>query len=160
MALTQLERAAAESSFSPTATMTSVSGSSRSQSSAIVLEPVVAGLRRREADLDDLARREQRQIVGAGEQLSPAEAAVGRVQLAAREARAHRRGAHVLERLVDEQRLVAGDEIHLGQTIGEMALELAERNFQNDLRPTRLRVAGAAWLDPRAARGCRRARDR
>ena len=73
------------------------------------------------------------------------------LQLAAGEARAHRCGAHVLERLVDEQRLVAGDEVHLGQTIGEMALELAERNFQNDLRPTRLRVAGAAWLDPRAA---------
>ena len=136
MALTHVERAAAESSFSPTATMHERVGVVALAKLGDRARACIAGLRRREPDLDDLARREQRQIVGAGEQLAPAEAAVGRVQLAARETRAHRRGAHVLERLVDEQRLVAGDEIDLGQTIGEMALELTERNFQNDLRPT------------------------
>ncbi len=71
---------------------------------------------------------------------SPPEAAVGRMQLAAREAGAHCRGAHLLERLVDEQRLVTGDEIDLGQTIGEVTLELTERDFQKvfGLRPFEL----------------------
>ena len=124
------------------------------------LRAFVARLRRREPDLDDLARREQRQVVGAGEQIDPLEAAVGGVQLAAREARAHRRRAQLLERLVDEQRLVAGDEIDLGQATVEVTLELTKRDFQNGLRPMTLRVAGAAWLGPRAARECRRARDR
>jgi hypothetical protein len=75
---------------------------------------LIAGLRGREPDLDDLARREQRQVVRACEQVRPLEAAIGRVQLAAREALAHGGRAHVLERLVDEQRLVSRDEIHLG----------------------------------------------
>jgi len=36
----------------------------------------------------------------------------------------------LLERLVDEQRLVAGDEVHLRETARELALELATGDFQ------------------------------
>ncbi len=66
-------------------------------------------------------------IVGAGREPAPAEAAIGRVQLAHREIRALGRGANLLERLIDEQRLVAGDEIDLGQTVGQVPLELPQR---------------------------------
>ncbi len=90
----------------------------------------VAGPRRRHPELDDLARREQRQVVGLALELGPAEAAIDDVQLARREPAAARRDPNLLERLVDEQRLVAGDEVHLRKTAGELTLELATRDFQ------------------------------
>src|SRR4029077_60633 len=109
----------------------------------------VAGARRRHSELDDLSRREQRQVVGLALELGPAEAAVDDVQLARRESAAARRDPDLLERLVDEQRLrpaaagapresrlveerrlVAGDEVHLRETARELALELATGDFQ------------------------------
>ena len=50
---------------------TSVSGSSRSHKLGDRARACIAGLRRREADLDDLARREQRQVVGAARAARP-----------------------------------------------------------------------------------------
>ena len=127
MALTHAERLAAESSFSPTDTISSVSGSLRSRERRDRAAALVAGLRAAKPDLDDLARREQREIVGAGRKLGPAEAAIGRVQLAHREVGALGRRANLLERLVDEQRLVAGDEVDLGETVGQVPVELPQR---------------------------------
>jgi hypothetical protein len=91
---------------------------------------VVAGARRRHSELDDLSRRKQRQIIGLALELGPAEAAVDDVQLACRESGAARRDADLLEPFVDEQRLVAGDEVNLRETARELALELATGDFQ------------------------------
>ena len=46
----------------------------------------------------------------------------------------------LLERLVDKQWLIAGDEINLGQAAVELTLELTERDFQKvfGLRPFEL----------------------
>jgi hypothetical protein len=52
------------------------------------------------------------------------------VQLACRESGAARRDADLLEPFVDEQRLVAGDEVNLRETARELALELATGDFQ------------------------------
>jgi hypothetical protein len=52
------------------------------------------------------------------------------VQVAGREAGAACRDANLLERLVNEQRLVAGDDIDLRETARELALELATGDFQ------------------------------
>src|SRR5262249_8319182 len=90
----------------------------------------VAGPRRRHPELDDLVRREQRQVVRVALEIGPTEGAVDDVQLARREAAAARLRADLLERFVDEQRLVAGDEIGPGQAAGELALELAARDSQ------------------------------
>jgi hypothetical protein len=90
----------------------------------------VAGPRGRHSELDDLSRREQRQVVGLALELGPAKAAVDDVQLARRESAATRRDTNLLERLVDEKRLVAGDEVDLRETARELALELATGDFQ------------------------------
>jgi hypothetical protein len=52
------------------------------------------------------------------------------VQLARRESTAARGDTNLLERLVDEQRLVTGDEVYLRETARELALELATGDFQ------------------------------
>src|SRR5690606_3174160 len=126
------------------------------------------------ADLDDLAIREQRQVVGAALERGPTIVAIDDVQLAAVEALLLRRRAHFLERLVDEQRLVAGNEINAGEPLLEVPRQLPCGNPQaaaralaacrrdERARPAVMapRAATTAWPLPRAARGCRRGRDR
>jgi hypothetical protein len=52
------------------------------------------------------------------------------MQLAHREALGARGRADRLERFVGEQGLVAGYEVDLGESSGELALELTRRDFQ------------------------------
>jgi len=68
------------------------------------------------------------------------------VQLARRESGAARRDTNLLEGLVDEQRLVAGDEVHLRETARELALELATGDFQAG--PS-ICASGMAWSSSR-----------
>src|SRR5690606_19064151 len=105
-------------------------------------------------------------------ELGPAKAAVDDVQLAAVEALLARGRSHFLERLVDEQRVVSGDEIDAGEPLLEVPRELPCGNLQaaaralpacrreRRVRARRAvrapRAASTASLDPRAAPECRR----
>src|SRR5690606_28243466 len=125
------------------------------------------------ADLDDLAIREQRQVVGAALERGPTIVAIDDVQLAAVEALLLRRRAHFLERLVDEQRLVTGNEINAGEPLLEVPRQLPCGDLQaagalaacrrdGRARPAVMapRAASTGWPGPRAAPGCRRGPDR
>src|SRR5690606_29072500 len=90
----------------------------------------IARARRRQSELEDPARREQRQVVCTGQQLVPVEAPVRHVELARLEAVAARRSADRGERIRDEERLIAGHEIDRRKPALEMTRERAKLDLQ------------------------------
>ena len=93
--------------------------------------PCVARSRRRHPQLHDLAAREQRQVVRIVAQIGPAKATIDDVELAAIETLTAGGAAHRFRGLIDEQRLVPGDQVRARELIAQMAIELTQRNLQS-----------------------------